>query len=325
MRKKISISICCALLSLAGVQQSAIASTANNTIVKADEKLQFDRSKDLLLLQYDSKPDPDDIHAIAATASILAHPDFQDIKYYAVSGAYGKQGGKFMHSPDLFTLAFGEKNIKWTDRHTDNKGSVIRLKNKVQEIINAGGYVWVAEAGQSDVTADWIAALIADGMSAATIKKKVIVVQHSDWNEKETTPEDLAYVMEKSWYVRIDDGNASYGITEWGDRSDYSTPGYQEKDNTFIPAAKNSPLPKANALWNKADEVIWKYHPEGFQEEWSALHHGGVDFSDTSEVWFILSLSGLHTIDDFWKAFVVGNTGTTINPNGGIKLSATKQ
>ncbi|MDU0356419.1 hypothetical protein RS130_23225 [Paraglaciecola aquimarina] len=224
-----------------------------------------------------------------------------------------------MHSPELFNLAFGEQNVKWTDRHTDNAGSVIRLKNKASEIIQAGGRVWVAEAGQSDVTADWIAALIADGMNPAIIKKQVIVVQHSLWNENQTTENDLAYVKQKSWYVQLDDGNAPYGSTEWGDRSDYSTPGYQEKDKRFMPAAMNSSVAKAKALWSKADEVINGYHPEGFSEEWSALHYGGVDFSDTSEVWFILNMSGLHTIEQFWKAFVTGQAGTPIDPNSGLK------
>jgi hypothetical protein len=287
-------------------------------VFAAVEKVTFDRKNDLLLLQYDSKPDPDDIHAIAAAGSILAHPEFQNINYYAVSGAYGKQDGKFMHSPELFTLAFGEQNTKWTDRHTDNKGTVTRIKNKAKDVIEAGGRVWVAEAGQSDVTADWIAALIKDGVSVDTIKNKVMVVQHSQWNENETTADDLAYVKQHSWYVQLDDGNAPYGETKWGDRSDYSTPGYQNKNKTYLPAAKNSPVAKTKALWNKADAVILRYYPGGYTEEWSSIHHGGVDFSDTSEVWFILNMSGLHTIGEFWNTFVVGQEQVTIDPNGGV-------
>lgn len=284
----------------------------------ATEKVKFDRKKDLLLLQYDSKPDPDDIHAIAAAGSILAHPDFQNINYYAVSGAYGKQGGKFMHSPALFTLAFGDENAKWTDRHTDNKGTVKRIKDKVKSTIQSGGRIWVAEAGQSDVTADWIAALIKEGITPATIKSQVVVIQHSQWNEDETTADDLAYVKQHSWYVQLDDGNAPYGTTEWGDRGDYSTPGYQNKVQTFLPAAKASPIKQAQALWQKADQVILRYYPGGYTEEWSSIHHGGVDFSDTSEVWFILNMSGLHTISEFWDTFVVGQEQVTIDANGGV-------
>ncbi|MCF2949404.1 hypothetical protein L0668_14890 [Paraglaciecola aquimarina] len=292
--------------------------SVTNVAAQTSQKVQFDRSKDLLLLQYDSKPDPDDIHAIAAAGSILAHPDFQDVNYYAVSGAYGKQNGKFMHSPELFTLAFGQKNIKWTDRHTDNEGSVKRLKDKTKSIIQAGGRVWVAEAGQSDVTADWMAALLKDGVSADTIKRQVVVVQHSQWNENQTTDDDLAYVKVNSWYVQLDDGNAPYGTTEWGDRSDYSTPGYQNKVKTFLPSAKSSSIKQAKALWNKASDVVDRYYPNGFPEEWSSIHHGGVDFSDTSEVWFILNMSGLHTIEEFWQAFVVSQGKVLIDSKAGL-------
>lgn len=105
LRIIISISIYCLFITSVVIQPQASGAVIQKSSVEAGAKIQFDRSNDLLLLQYDSKPDPDDIHAIAAAGSILAHANFQVINYFAVSGAYGKQGGKFMHSPELFTLA----------------------------------------------------------------------------------------------------------------------------------------------------------------------------------------------------------------------------
>jgi len=142
----------------------------------------FNMEKDILIAQFDSKPDPDDIHAIAALGSIINHPEMADLNYYAVAGAYGKQGDHnlYIPAPDLFNLAFGDKNITWTDAHNDYNNSVIRIKDKTKSVINDGGYVWVQEAGQSNITRDWLEALKNDGVSDDLIKQRVIVVQHSE-------------------------------------------------------------------------------------------------------------------------------------------------
>lgn len=288
-------------------------------------KITFDRAKDILILQYDSKPDPDDIHAQAAAGSMLAHPSLSDVNYYAVSAAYGKQGGTYMQSTALFNLAFGAGN--WTNRDPNGDGTpeaaataATAVKNVVKPILQAGGRVWVCEAGQSDVTADWIALLLADGISAETIKDDVLVIQHSDWNENETTPADLAYVKEKAFFVQINDGNANYNETNWGVRSDYKTPGYQTQTASFLPAAKSSSIAHVAALWTEADNVIATYYPGGYPHDWSAIHHGGVDFSDTCEIWFSLGLLGIHNTQAFWDTFVTAQGTVSIDSNAGVNL-----
>jgi len=67
----------------------------------------------------------------------------------------------------------------------------------------------VQEAGQSNITRDWLEKIIQqdNSITAEVTKKRVIVVQHSDWNEKHTNKEYLVYVKEHTNYAYIDDGN----------------------------------------------------------------------------------------------------------------------
>jgi hypothetical protein len=50
----------------------------------------FDVSRDILLAQFDGRPDADDLHAQAAFGCMLRHPEFADVKVYGVHNAYGK-------------------------------------------------------------------------------------------------------------------------------------------------------------------------------------------------------------------------------------------
>ncbi|QBG48529.1 hypothetical protein EGM51_14375 [Verrucomicrobia bacterium S94] len=266
----------------------------------------FDADRDLLIAQYDSKPDPDDLHAQAAAGCMLRHPDWKNVKVFAVAGAYGIQKGNYMDSSALFTMVFGEKNKGWTDAHNERDASVERIKKRAEAVLNKGGKVWVAEAGQSNITADWVKVLIDDGMNEAIVKTRVIVVQHSKWNEDQTDAADLAYVKQKTTYFALDDGNAPFGETGWGDRGDYSTPEFRNKSTEYMQSAKRSANPKASAYWTEAERIIDHYYPEGFPHEWSFIKPGGVDFSDTVEIWWILQ-DTLESNDTagFWKKYVI--------------------
>src|SRR6056297_1126362 len=59
----------------------------------------FDISKDLLIAGYDNRVDLDDIHAHAAFGSIIRHPDYKDLNYFAVYGAYGIQRYTMVNDP----------------------------------------------------------------------------------------------------------------------------------------------------------------------------------------------------------------------------------
>lgn len=261
----------------------------------------FDKKKDILIAQFDSKPDPDDIHAQAALGCMLLHKDLKGVNYYAVSGAVGIQNGKYIDSSELFNMVFGKK---WTNAHSDWQGSVQNIASKAISILQNGGKVWVQEAGQSNITADWIEEVI-KVVSPETVKTKVMVVQHSNWNEDQTDSTDLGYVKDKTTYFALDDGNAPTD-GDWGDRGSYSTPEYRNKDSKWIELAKSSSNKKAKALWTEADRVITEMFPDGFKEEWSYITYNGVDYSDCVENWWIFEIGDrADDITKFWSRYVL--------------------
>ncbi len=261
----------------------------------------FDKKKDLLLAQFDSKPDPDDIHAQAALGSMMLNPDLKGVKVYGVSGAIGEQGGEFIDSSELFDAIFSKK---WTAANEDWDGAVEDIVNVVLPILKKGGKVWVQEAGQSNITADWVAELL-KSVDAAQVKSSVIVVQHSNWNEKETNDDDLAYVKKMTSYFSIDDGNAKPS-EEWGDRGNYTTPAYRAKEAKWIAMAKESSNKKARKLWIIADNILDTYFPDGFSHEWSYIHFDGVDYSDCCENWWILEIGErADSHEKFWDRYVM--------------------
>lgn len=273
-----------------------------------EARTSFDKEKDLLLAQFDSKPDADDIHAQAALGSMLAHPDLAGVNCFAVAGAIGIQDGAYIDSTSLFNLAFGKKNQDWTDASGGDahwKASVKRIRDRVRSTLKGGGTVWVQEAGQSDITRDWVAALIASGVSEELIQEKVIVVQHSPWNEKKTTTADLNYVRNKTDYHAIDDGNADLGDYSKRPHRGEKTPGYVSKAKKWLQLAQaaDNPNPKARALWTEAVRII---DATGFKANYSEIPDGGVDFSDCVENWYIFEIGdSADTVGKFWKRYVV--------------------
>ncbi|AUP77597.1 Ig-like domain-containing protein [Flavivirga eckloniae] len=270
----------------------------------------FNKNTDILIAQFDSKPDPDDIHAQAALGCMLAHPDLAGVEYYAVAGAVGIQNGQFIDSDNLFNMAFGSSN--WTDADANWSASVTNIKNKVVPILQAGGKVWVQEAGQSNITADWIAQVL-QTVSASTVKNNVIVVQHSNWNENQTASSDLNYVKDKAKYFAIDDGNAPFGAG-WGDRGPWETPEYRSKQSTWIAQAKSSVNPVASQLWTEADNIIDTLWPNGYPHDWSYIHFDGVDYSDCAENWWIFNIgSNADSTAKFWSRYVTNTPSGTVN------------
>lgn len=260
----------------------------------------FNKKSDLLIAQFDSKPDPDDIHAQAALGSMMLHPDLKGVNIYAVSGAIGEQKGLFIDSRDLFDMAFGKR---WTAANEDWDQAVEDIVDVALPILKKGGKVWVQEAGQSDITADWVKELL-ESLPASTIKSNVIVVQHSKWNENESNDDDLAYVQKMTNYVKIDDGNAE-PEKAWGEHDIYTTPAYRAKDAKWIALAKESSNKKASKMWALADAIIDSYFPNGFEHDWSYIHFDGVDYSDCCENWWILNIGEVaNSHEKFWDRYV---------------------
>ena len=324
--KPLALAIACSVGSLCG------QSVPNN----------FNEQTDLFIAQFDSLPDSGDIYAQAAVASLLAHPDFSDVNYFCVAGAYGAQtynaGWQYIDSRSLFALGFGQEALpsdtpeeraqaRWVDAH----GAIIsghvdkvvqrsaeRIANmdfasdviveKAKPILQAGGKVWVMEAGQSDLSADWIEKLIAEGVTNTATN--VIIVQHSNWNQNQTAgkvyiyddlKDDWAYVTSgaNNTYYKIDDGNFDYvaGSNE--------TPNYKDADTTFLDEATSNSNPNATSkdIWTLAEQIVLASSYGGINAD------GGVDFSDTVEVMWIFDLAtdtaGLTTVRDFWDSYVV--------------------
>lgn len=259
----------------------------------------FDFEKDLLLAQYDLKPDEDDVHSAAAFASMLSHKDTERLNYYVVAGTYGRQNGTFINTcvPDFFNLLFGEKNITWTDAHNEREQSKLHVIKEIKKTKDRGGKIFIAEGGQSDFTYDLIQMLLKEGMDKSFIKTKIIVVQHSYRNEKSdmSTIEKLNWVRGNINYIHIDDGN----------RDDNKTPGYSSWSKDYMEGAmsNDNPNKRAKYIWTEAYNIC-----KNFNSSWEnkKIVEGGVDFSDHSEIWWILNQKDIAwAVDDFWQRYVV--------------------
>ncbi|WP_339627279.1 hypothetical protein [uncultured Maribacter sp.] len=253
------------------------------------QKPDFNISKDLLLVQFDCKTDIDDLHTAAGLRTLLHHPDYKDLNYFAIAGTYGVQEGLYVPPNELMKLAFG---INWANAHNKRDKSIKQVVNKVEKTIKRGGSVWVAEAGQSDFTADWVQKLV-ETNQYLNVKEKIHVVQHSDWNESVTEPIKLKYAQSITDYHKIADGNAvgngtpglkSDGIVNWESKLN---------DNHLT------------LVWNTAIRLGNQYNGKEGRYINESVAEGGLDFSDLSEVCYILNLMTIKDADDFFTYFKV--------------------
>ncbi|MEL6981648.1 MAG: hypothetical protein AAFO29_04410 [Actinomycetota bacterium] len=234
----------------------------------------FDLDKDILLCNYDSKPDEDDLHAVAGLGTMLRDPRIAGINFHCTAGAYGRQGGTFLDEPALFDLAFGDN---WASAHEDEDSAVTIAANEAIAALDAGGDVWVTEAGQSDVTA-LIVKRIKSQRPGVNTNQRIHVVQHSNWNENQTTPSDLTYVKNNTQYNKIADGNAANN----------GTPQLTTTSSQYWSEAKSDA--QVGALWSEADAAARR----GFAVDWNndKIVKGGMDFSDTVEPMYVFGFEG---------------------------------
>ncbi len=283
----------------------------------AEKRTHFSKHKDIFVSQFDFKPDADDVHAVAALGSMLVHPDMQGVNRIAVAGTVGHQGGKYINARSLMELAFGREDFHWTDAHQDWQRSVDLVRDRVRAVLAQGGKAWVQEAGQSDFTRDWITALIESGVHESIIKNNVVVVQHSEWNEKKTTPQALSFVKQKATYQAISDGNKPKRVFIRKNRRGPFTPMYVDKDTRWLNSAtsKENTRVHARALWQEAVRII---EENNFDAKYSVIPNGGVDFSDNVETWWIFDL-GQNTVSvhAFWQRYVTDVRLDTIKPPAG--------
>lgn len=252
-----------------------------------EKEKRFNAEKDLLVMQFDCKTDVDDIHSAAAFKTLLSSPEFRAVNYFAVAGTYGIQEGLYVPPNELFQQAFEDK---WTDAHSNKVKAIDKMKSVTLQYLHKGGNVWIAEAGQSDFSAELIKAIQKDAPEINTAER-IHIVQHSNWNEEVTSANSLAFVKANSNYHKIPDGNAEGN----------GTPGFRTPEyNGWKTKIKDVEL---LSLWELAVEIGLKYNGKDGRYNNEAVATDGLDFSDLSEVCWILGLEEIKDTDEFFNTF----------------------
>jgi hypothetical protein len=247
----------------------------------------FNKDKDLLLVNFDCKTDVDDLQSAAALATLLSDNKFSKVNYHAVAGAYGIQEGLYVPPNDLFQLAFG---ANWTDAHENMKNAVEQVKVIAKACIENQGDIWIADAGQSDFSAQLVKAIKAD-LPDVNISKRIHIVQHSDWNEEVTSPASLDFVKKNTDYHKIPDGNVAGN----------GTPGFRSPEYTGWKDKTRDP--KLIEIWQLAIDLSNKYNGKEGRYNNEAVAAGGLDFSDLSEVCWIFGLQDIKDTEHFFNLY----------------------
>jgi hypothetical protein len=212
---------------------------------------------------------------------------FSKIQYHAVAGTYGIQDGLYVTPNDLFQLAFGDN---WTDAHENTKKAVEKVKAIALATLDKQGDIWIADAGQSDFSAALVKVIQAD-LPDLNISERIHIVQHSDWNEEVTSPGSLDFVKKNTDYHKIPDGNAVGN----------GTPGFRSPEYTQW---KNKITnPELIAIWQLAIDLSNRYNGKEGRYNNEAISAGGLDFSDLSEVCYILALQDIKDTTQFFDLF----------------------
>ncbi|MCJ8190694.1 hypothetical protein [Sphingomicrobium aestuariivivum] len=268
-------------LTLAGCATTDKQVAASQSCAGAPKIGLFDPARDLLVANYDGKPDVDDLQAVAGLGSVLKDPAFACVDYVATAGAYGSQGGEYLAAPELFDLAFGDR---WLDAHGAREETIGTLARRMLETTSTGGRVWVAEAGQSDVTAAAVRRIPEE------LWRRVHVVQHSYWNESQTGAEAIQTVVYNTSYHRVQDGNFA----------DNGSPAFNTKDGSHWAALLSHP--EVGPLWTEAKRLSDLHNPRAAYVN-PAVAAGGLDFSDTVEVAYIFGFDDMAGVGDFVARF----------------------
>ena len=242
---------------------------------EATDAKKFSPEHDLLSLHYDHAPDMDDGHSVAADRSLLESmfgAEWIKTRVVAVSGTYGENARLFnVKSDAVMDVAWNDCG-GWLAGHANSEYVVAELVRRWSAVLTAGGDVWVKEGGQSDFTAEVVRRIRVQSPGLAT-GQRVHVVQHSDWNENQTTNAALAFAKKHTHYIRIRDANAYLNI--------------KGGHNAFVKAAIEHP--NFAAVWKAAFAY---YHPRE-----------RLDFSDTGELMHIVGLGEID-IEEFRKRFL---------------------
>ena len=256
-------------------------------IVLYRDKPRFNVGKDLLLMHFDCKTDVDDLHAAAGLLTLMSQPMFSEVEYHAVAGTYGIQEGLYVPPNSLFQLTFGNN---WTDAHNRMETAAEEVAQKAAKILKAEGDIWIAEAGQSDFSAHLLKEL-QKMLPDLKSKKRIHIVQHSAWNEKVASPELLEFVKNHTDYNKIPDGN-----TLGNGSPGFRTAGYTQWKQQITD-------PKLKSVWELAVKLSNKYNGKDGRYLNESVAEDGIDFSDLSEVCWMLHLEDIKDTEEFFNRF----------------------
>jgi len=219
---------------------------------------------DLLSLHYDNCPDTDDGHAMAAGFSLT---QTLGITPLVVNGTCGdpRRGQYKRQSQSVVDASFGSA----LNAETDRSGAVSSATDAFAGVLANGADVWIAEGGPSDFTAD-VLRLLASRYPGLD-RRRIHVVQHSTWNERNTESRDLRFVRSVTDYIRLEDGNHTNATANLNQRS-----------SSFVSRARSS---RYNNAWNAAFVYL---NP-----------NVRLDFSDTVELLYIIGDGATRNPDDF--------------------------
>jgi hypothetical protein len=237
-----------------------------------------DLGKDLISLHYDHAPDRDDGHATAAGHEVATKIGFTP---WVIGGAYGADNASTYRSESepVMDAVWGSGN--WINADADWQGAVTRSADRWQQTLENCGDIWIAEGGQSDLSADIVREL-KNRLPSLDTNRRIHLVQHSNWNEEKALDADLRYVKDNTDYIRIPDGNGGGNGTADLNDQNYNGP--------FIGLA----LGGSNAAgWEAAFDY---YSPQNAR----------LDFSDTVELLEILDINTdqVDDIEDFADLFL---------------------
>ncbi|WP_088341135.1 hypothetical protein [Robiginitalea sediminis] len=249
-----------------------------------EDRPRFDVERDLLLAHYDCKTDVDDLHSVAALATLLSTDRFDGVTYHAVAGAYGVQEGLYVPPNELFEAAFAGH---WSDAHTNREQALTEVLAVALRTLDAQGDIWIPEAGQSDFSAALVRRIQQERPSL-NVRSRIHIVQHSDWNEEVTAAEALVFVKAHTDYWKIPDGNATGN----------GTPGFRSDDPISGPGA----LADAHLreVWELAIRIANRYNGADGRYLNTSIAKGGLDFSDTAEVCWIFGMEHLEDANAFF-------------------------
>jgi len=123
------------------------------------------------------------------------------------------------------------------------------------------------------------------------ISHRIHLVQHSDWNEEVTSPASLDFVKTNIDYHKIPDGN---GVGN-------GTPGFRSPEYTMWKEKISDP--KLIEIWQLAIDLSNRYNGKEGRYYNEAIAAGGLDFSDLSEVCWILGLQDIKDTEHFFNRF----------------------